>query len=104
MTEFELSPEARQDLIEIYVYGYENFGENRADCYLTELYSIFMLLKNSPQIGRMRPELGDDLRSLPHAEHVVFYMVWKDMVHIVRVLHGSRDIQTAFEGSPSSSR
>ena len=37
MPDYELSQKADQDLTEIYLYSFENFGEDRADKYFLDL-------------------------------------------------------------------
>jgi toxin ParE1/3/4 len=44
--------------------------------------------------------LAEDLRSLPVGRYVIFYLAISRRVEIVRVLHGSRDIETIFEEVP----
>jgi toxin ParE1/3/4 len=43
-------------------------------------------------MGRLRPELKAELRSLSTGNYVVFYLAMEDGIDLVRVLHGSRDI------------
>lgn len=47
--------------------------------------------------GRSREELAPGLRSLAFGRYVVFYMPLPDGIDVVRVLHGSRDIDALFE-------
>jgi toxin ParE1/3/4 len=47
-------------------------------------------------MGRRRDELAPGLRSFPAGRYVIFYLPLTDGVDIVRVLHGSRDIETVF--------
>ena len=48
-------------------------------------------------MGRSREELVPKLRSFPVGNYVIFYQPISDGVEIVRVLHGSRDIESLFE-------
>jgi toxin ParE1/3/4 len=61
-----------------------------------ELDRTFQNLSDFPFIGRKRPTLGDEIRSISIHPYVVFYMVEADCVVIVRVLHGRRDIDAEF--------
>jgi len=45
-------------------------------------------------MGRSRPGLATDLRSLPVGRYVIFYVPLPKGVEIVRVLHGARDIES----------
>ncbi len=56
-------------------------------------YETSMLL-HQPLMGKARPELAEDIRSWPSSTaYVLFYLVHKDGITIVRVLHRARDIQ-----------
>jgi toxin ParE1/3/4 len=54
------------------------------------------LLAAFPLIGRDRPELGPQIRSFPFDSYVVFYRPSDTGVVILRVLHGSRDVEVVF--------
>ena len=48
-------------------------------------------------MGRARPELAAELRSLPVGKYTIFYLPLSNGVQIVRVLHGARDIDAIFQ-------
>ncbi len=96
MFRYVLSDEAESDLTDLYIYSLENWGEAHADAYLGELYAVFTRLSENRLIGRERPELGDAIRSFPCGSYIVFYMPHEEGVAVVRVLHGSRDVDTPF--------
>ena len=98
MSEYILSPEAISDLQNIYDFTFDEWGETQAEKYLNEIYAVFDRLTQHPQIGRLRIELADSLRSIPLGSHVIFFMPWQDDVAIVRVLHGARDVERVFAG------
>ena len=51
-------------------------------------------------IGRERPDIRPGLRSLPIQNYIVFHQLVDDTVEIVSVVHGSRDVNTLFDGEP----
>jgi toxin ParE1/3/4 len=59
---------------------------------LDRIEAAVRLLEEHPLMGRMRPELRQDLRSFPVRPLVLFYLPQVDGIELVRVLHGSRDI------------
>lgn len=63
---------------------------------MTELFRHFDLIATSSTIGRLRPDLGEGVRGLPVLEHIVFYEIYKNRCHILRVLHHRRDSSAAF--------
>lgn len=49
------------------------------------------------ELGRPRPELREDLRSVAHGNYVIFFRYLDDAVEIVNVIEGHRDIERLFE-------
>ncbi|MCW2307380.1 type II toxin-antitoxin system RelE/ParE family toxin [Rhodobium gokarnense] len=91
-----LSLDAEEDIQDIYIYSEGKWGEDQARRYVFSLYDVFATIGDNPRIGRLRRELGDGIRSLPHASHIVFFMEWQGETAIVRVLHKSRDFEDLF--------
>ncbi|MEI2387133.1 type II toxin-antitoxin system RelE/ParE family toxin [Breoghania sp. JC706] len=94
MNRFRLTAEAEEDLEEIARYSLEAWGETQTLAYIEQLYAFFSLLSETPGVGRPRPELAAGVRSMPRPPHVIFYKEWSFGIAILRVLHGSRDIDT----------
>jgi toxin ParE1/3/4 len=89
---YKLTPEAENDLIEIYLYGFKNFGEAQAESYFSELEEVFRMLGETPLICRERLEFSPPVRIHPHGRHLIVYVIDTDRILIVRVLHHSMDI------------
>lgn len=53
-------------------------------------------------LGRQRPELRPDIRSLTFREYVIFFRYLDDSVEIVRILERHRDVAAEFEGKAGS--
>ncbi len=87
-----LSQEADEDLVSIYDYTCEQFGQDQAVNYLTDLDRLLDDLCINPEMGRERMDIREGLRSMVYESHVIFYRIMADHIRIVRVLHGSRDI------------
>ena len=83
---------AEQDLIDIWIYSYHQWGENQADKYLDELDVAIKALASSPLAYRERPEFSPPVRVCHHASHLVIYRLVDKTVNIIRVLHESMDI------------
>ncbi|UEO01368.1 type II toxin-antitoxin system RelE/ParE family toxin [Acidiferrobacter thiooxydans] len=43
----------------------------------------------NPPGYRLRPELGDDIRSCAHGHYVIFFVATREDVTIIRILHGA---------------
>lgn len=102
MARIILSKLAVSDLEDIWNYISE-YNPDAANAMLRGLAKTFRLLSENAEIGRNRPELFVNLRSLPHKNYVIFYFPSEDGVEIYRVLHGSRDIEEVFEDTVSGS-
>src|SRR5260370_34330673 len=94
-----LSPEADEDLIEIWGYLAREAAERVADRLLREIDTACAGLKAWPYSGRRRDELLARMRSVPIHPYVMCYRIQDDAVEIVRVLHGRRDIASIFANS-----
>jgi toxin ParE1/3/4 len=90
-------PRARQDLIEIWRYIADDSGEPRADRYLRRLNDVVSYLAQQPLMGRQRSEIPEErIRSFPVESHVLFYIALEDGIELVRVIHGSQDLERAW--------
>lgn len=89
-------PRARQDLIGIWRYIADDSGEARADNYLRRLNDVITYLAQQPLMGRARSEIEEGIRSFVAESHIILYIALTDGVELVRVLHGSQDIERAW--------
>ena len=89
-------PHAEADILEIWGYIAED-SVVAADRWVDKLDEKFALWATQPMIGRARDELSPGIRSLAFGRYVVFFQPLPDGVDVVRVLHGSRDIDASFE-------
>ena len=67
--------------------------------FVTRLQLTCEQLAQMPGMGRKRDDLGKGLRSFPVTKYLNFYRQAKDDIEIVRVLHGSRNIEKFFSES-----
>ena len=67
-----------------------------ADRFLDALDETCELLAQHPLIGRPRPELGENVRSFPVGNYLIFYVPRAGGVDIARVIYGGRDLPGAF--------
>jgi toxin ParE1/3/4 len=92
VSRFALTSSALHDLAAIDDYVRAE-SPAAADRLLASLQATFALLATNPAMGRRRDELRPGLRSFPVGTYVAFYRIVGDVVEIVRVLHGRRDIE-----------
>ncbi|MGN6421825.1 MAG: type II toxin-antitoxin system RelE/ParE family toxin [Asticcacaulis sp.] len=85
------SAQALRDLDDIWFYIAQD-NLNAADAWLDHVFDKATALSEQPLIGRARPELDAEIRSLPVGAYMLYYRPLSDGVELVRVLHSSRDI------------
>jgi toxin ParE1/3/4 len=92
-----LSPLARLDLVDAAFFIAEG-TPIAADRFLRSMTEAIERLASRPMLGRSRPELGRNLRSIAHRSYVIIYRPTPPTgVVVVRVLHGARDIPPLFD-------
>lgn len=93
MSRHRLAPQAEIDLAEIWLYVVRERSRAAADRLVDSLVARFLRLAQYPHLGRDRAtDLQPGLRSFPAESYVILDSVHDGTVHILRVLHGSRDL------------
>jgi plasmid stabilization system protein ParE len=100
MSSYVVSPQADEDIFEVWRYLFERAGAEIANRVESELYAAFDSLAQNPRLGHER----SDLTSYP----VLFFSVYSYMIvyrhhtsfEIVRVLHGKRDLRRILRIEP----
>jgi plasmid stabilization system protein ParE len=94
MNRVVVSPEARNDLLEIIAYISLFAGSATAERWDRRLWKVIEDLAEFPAIGALRPALGDQTRILVVQPYVLIYehAVGTNIVQVLRVVHGRRNI------------
>lgn len=95
MARLTISPEAEQDLVDIWLYIAEDQPLN-ADRFLARLEEQANKLAEFSNMGVAREELAFALKSFPLDRYVLFYRTTQEGIELVRVLHHSRDVTLIF--------
>jgi len=82
---------AERDLIDIWLYSFENWGEAQADKYHDELTNAFITIAENPLIGTSCEDVRQGYRKYHVNRHLIFYRIAEDTVQIVRVLGEEMD-------------
>ncbi len=88
-------PRAELDLLDLWDYIADD-SIDRADAFLDRIEVKLQTLAQNPGLGRRREELSAGLQSFPINSYVVFYRAMANGIDVIRVLHGSRDIEGIF--------
>lgn len=92
MTNYRVTPCARDDLKNIGRYTEQKWGKLQRNKYLKQLESRFEWLAENPLLGRSRSDVGEGFYSYPQAEHIVFYRCGLEVIEIIGVLHQEMDV------------
>ena len=89
--------QAEQDLLEIWLYTFNEWGQQQADVYLDDLSAAMALLAEQPLACRERLEFNPPVRIHHHAHHLLVYLVHDDGINVVRVLHEGMELDSHLE-------
>ena len=96
------TPQSEEDAYEIYRYIALGSVE-AAEAYFDALFDTFDKLLEHPKMGTVVEEAKGELHGLrlipvssKFRKHLVFYLSKDKSIHIVRILHSSRDIEPLF--------
>jgi toxin ParE1/3/4 len=94
------TPAASADLRDISDYiGVKNQSPVAAHKFLDDFEQKCLAYANQPEMGELRLELGDELRSFTFKKnYVAVFQPYEDGIEIIRVIHGARDYPTLFGG------
>ncbi len=95
MGKYELVPEAERDLIEIALYGFENFGLVQSKQYYEGLVFRFQEIANYPQQHQSVDHIRPRYRRCVYRSHSIYYRIQGQRVLIMRIL-GRQDTAKAF--------
>lgn len=84
---------AEQDLIDIWRY-IARHNEPAANRLLDRIDEKCRLLVRFPEIGPARDDIAPGLRYVPYGSYLILYRLLPNVVEIVRVVHGRRDLSS----------
>ncbi|MGH2398054.1 MAG: type II toxin-antitoxin system RelE/ParE family toxin [bacterium] len=96
MAQLIVAPQAQADLDNILDYLTREAGEPAACRYGDSFRAAFAFLTEFPRAGAPRPNFGATMRIKMVWPYVIFYRYSadKDIVCLIRILHGRRNITT----------
>ena len=91
MSSYDLTIEAQQDLIDIYLYTVKNFGAHRAEKYHDGFSEQFDTLAQNPLHGHAFDMVGEGRRRWLYQSHAIYYRPSSSGILVLRVLHQGQD-------------
>lgn len=90
---YKLTPEATQDVFNVYVQGVMMFGQTQAEPYHARLEAVFAMLGDNPRITRERHEIDPPVRAHPYSSHIIIYNTDGEDIIILAVRHSRENWQ-----------
>jgi toxin ParE1/3/4 len=91
------APQAKQDLDDLFRY-IASESPNNARTYTSELAGQCLRLGAMPEMGRLRHDLGEGLRSFSfRRRQVIIYEILPDRVEILRIFSAGQDVQALLD-------
>ena len=94
---YRLTPKARQDLENIWLYTAEKWSPAQADKYTDGFTKSFKAIVQTPFIVRERKEFNPPIHIFPHESHLIIYTIESDHIAIIRLLGGQQDWQSILQ-------
>ena len=97
MRNYQLTEAAKKDLREISAYTKNTWGKEQEETYRETIRAALRIIAKLPEIGQMREELGEGLRSFPVGNHIAYYVEKSSQIVVVRILHPAMDREKAMK-------
>jgi toxin ParE1/3/4 len=91
VTQIKLTLDAERDLIDIYLYGIENFGHAQAERYAATLNEKMAVAADNPSFGADYSFVRSGLRRRECVSHAIYYHTSANGILVLRILHGRMD-------------
>lgn len=89
---YQLSKLAEEDIINIFISGATQFGEQQAKRYHKQLAATFDFLAANPLAAPIRTEISPPVHLHPVGSHLIIYQITADNgIYIIRVRHRLED-------------
>ncbi|EDM72949.1 plasmid stabilization system [Roseobacter sp. AzwK-3b] len=92
MKALELSPKARNDLEDIWLFSFSEWGLAQADAYVASLRSVIKGLQDGQTVSRRADGAKPGYHLAVAARHLVVFRQTPDKIIVIRVLHQRMDV------------
>ena len=88
----KFTAQADADIIDSYLYGFENFGRAQAERYEEDLRDVMDIIADNPYLAAERHEYSPPVRIHHHTKHYIVYLIEDAHVLIIRILRDEVDL------------
>lgn len=92
MAHIKLTRRANLDLVDIYDYSIEQWGEVVADEYINRLQSSLLLLQDNPELLRHNHNISERFKCFRHQKHWLICETVGDVIIVLTVLHCAMNV------------
>lgn len=85
--EYRLSPKARDDMENVWLYTLSQWGPEQTEKYIDDLAASFDLLTTNPRLVKNFDNIRPGYRKHPTLRHVIYYREDDYGIAVIRVLH-----------------
>jgi len=92
MKQWQISGKAKRDIADIRRFTLEQWGYQKAEEYLNNLYEKIQILAERPSLGidcSKSLNFGREIRSIVYVSHIIYYVVLETHISVVAILHQS---------------
>ncbi|WP_420400392.1 type II toxin-antitoxin system RelE/ParE family toxin [Flagellimonas sp.] len=93
MANYRLSPQVKEDLYRIWLYGLIQFGEAQANAYYLSFFEQFEVIGCEPYQFPVADHIKNDYRRCVHKSDTIYFRVLPDVVEIIAII-GRQDIKS----------
>lgn len=95
MANYKISQVAKDDLIRIHQFGFENFGVIQADHYFDSFFQQFELIAQNPLMFESVDYIKEGYRRCPYGVDSIFFRILNREVEIMSII-GRQDLNELF--------
>ncbi len=88
MNSYRLTKRAEAEVLDIFIYGMEQFGPSQARRYKDEMAHCFQLLADTPHMGRPASTVGEGVHRHEFRSHIVLCEPVENGIVVLAVIHG----------------
>ena len=92
MARYKITTEAKEDLIRIYHYGVQRFGEKQADKYYESFFKYFEMIAERPYSFESVNSIKTGYRRCVCGSDSIFFKLNEDTVDIMAII-GKQDLE-----------
>lgn len=92
MAYIKLTRRANLDLVAIYDYSIEQWGEHIANEYINGLQNVLLLLQDNPKLLTYNPTISSRFQCFRHQKHWLICETIGNVIIVLTVLHTSMNL------------